>query len=180
MRGFPHMIRSLLALTAAVLLTAGCVESLELWIAPGSTKDRLVFRFDEDPAGGTTFYPRSVRVFSCDAVATAAASGRAESYRDCRRAHSERGWSPWDDRASIPRSCVSARSGLVLEHAPEHPSQWAAIRSVAEKTGLHGRSVAALGAPGGARRRPASWPDDRRAPAVEAARTRKLRAETRE
>jgi transposase len=24
---------------------------------------------------------------------------------------------------------------LVLEHAPEHPSQWAAIRSVAEKLG---------------------------------------------
>ena len=23
-----------------------------------------------------------------------------ESYRDCRRAHSERGWSPWDDKRS--------------------------------------------------------------------------------
>jgi Metallo-beta-lactamase superfamily len=33
-----------------------------------------------------------------------------ESYRLCRRAHSERGWSPWDDQASIPRSCESGRS----------------------------------------------------------------------
>ena len=33
-----------------------------------------------------------------------------ESYRVCRRAHSERGWSPWDDPASIPPNCVSARS----------------------------------------------------------------------
>ena len=32
-------------------------------------------------------------------------------------------------------SCVNALSGLVLEHAHEHPSQWAAIRSVAEKLG---------------------------------------------
>jgi hypothetical protein len=34
-----------------------------------------------------------------------------ESYRVYRRALSERGWSPWDDPASTPRSCVSARSG---------------------------------------------------------------------
>jgi ATP-dependent DNA ligase len=33
-----------------------------------------------------------------------------EPYRVCRRAHSERGWSPWHDPASTPRSCVNARS----------------------------------------------------------------------
>jgi len=37
--------------------------------------------------------------------------GLSESYRVCRRAHSERGWSPWDDPASTRRSCVSAQSG---------------------------------------------------------------------
>lgn len=34
-----------------------------------------------------------------------------ESYRVCRRAHSDRGWSPWHDPASTPQNCVSARSG---------------------------------------------------------------------
>ncbi len=60
---------------------------------------------------------------------------RIEPYRDCRRAHSERGWSPWHDRASTPPSCVNALYGLVFEHTHEHPSQWATIRSVAEKLG---------------------------------------------
>ena len=46
-----------------------------------------------------------------------------------------RGWSPWDDRASILRRCASARCGWCCEHAPEHPSQWAAIASIAEKLG---------------------------------------------
>ncbi|HUF10401.1 MAG TPA: hypothetical protein VMO47_13860, partial [Rhodothermales bacterium] len=36
---------------------------------------------------------------------------RGESYRVYRRAHSERGWPRWHDPASIPRSCVNARSG---------------------------------------------------------------------
>src|SRR3954471_24731259 len=34
-----------------------------------------------------------------------------ESYRFCRRAHSEGGWSPWHDQASIPRSYESEPSG---------------------------------------------------------------------
>src|SRR5207237_1873378 len=34
---------------------------------------------------------------------------RFESYRVYRRAHSERGWSPWHDPASTPRSCGSAQ-----------------------------------------------------------------------
>ncbi len=34
---------------------------------------------------------------------------------------------------------------MVFEHAPEHPSQWAAIRSVAEKLGMHGRNRCAAG-----------------------------------
>ena len=37
---------------------------------------------------------------------------------------------------------------LVFDHAPEHPSQWATIRSVAEKIGLHGRGAASVGTPG--------------------------------
>ena len=58
----------------------------------------------------------------------------SESYRVYRRAHSERGWSPWDDRASTPPNYVSAPCASSLT-TPEHTSQWAAIRSVAEKLG---------------------------------------------
>jgi len=65
---------------------------------------------------------------------------RIESYRVCRRAHSERGWSPWDDPASTPRSCVSAQSGW-SSTPPDHPSQWAAIRSIAEKLGCRVESL---------------------------------------
>ena len=40
---------------------------------------------------------------------------------------------------------------MVREHGPEHPSQWAAITSIAEQAGLHGRDAAQVGAPGRAR-----------------------------
>jgi transposase len=40
---------------------------------------------------------------------------------------------------------------MVFDHAPEHPSQWAAIRSVGEKTRDSHGIVAPLGAAGGAR-----------------------------
>ena len=103
-----------------------------------------------------------------------------EAYRDCRRAHSERGWSPWDDPASTPQNCVSVRSGWCSTMPADYPSQWAAIRSVAEKIGCHDRGAAAVGAASRARRRPAWRPDDRRAPASEAARTRKRRTAPRE
>jgi transposase len=63
----------------------------------------------------------SARFRSVMSVAkTASPSG--ESYRVGRRAHSERGWDPWD-------------------HTPEHPSQWAAIRSVGEKLGIRTESL---------------------------------------
>src|SRR5207249_1443562 len=48
------------------------------------------------------------------------------------------------------------------------------------EVGLHRRSAAAVGPPGGARRGTACRSDERRAPAPEAARTRKRRAETRQ
>ena len=51
---------------------------------------------------------------------------------------------------------------MVLDHAAEHPSQWAAIQSIAEKLGCHERDAATLGAPGGARYRAARRPDDGR------------------
>jgi transposase len=38
-----------------------------------------------------------------------AVASYVEAYRLCRRAHSEGGWGPWDDRASIPRSCENER-----------------------------------------------------------------------
>jgi transposase len=43
---------------------------------------------------------------------------RGEAYRLCRRAHSEEGWSPWDDEASTRRSCVSGRYGWYLSTRP--------------------------------------------------------------
>ena len=36
---------------------------------------------------------------------------------------------------------------LVLDHAHQHDSQWAAIRSVADKIRMHFRDAASLGAP---------------------------------
>ena len=51
---------------------------------------------------------------------------------------------------------------LVCEHGPEHPSQWAAITSIASKLGqtLHGRDPAAVGSAGRARQRRPRWVDD--------------------
>ena len=46
-----------------------------------------------------------------------------------------RGWSPWHDRASIPPRYESGRSGWCGSTRPEHPSQWAAIASIAAKLG---------------------------------------------
>src|SRR4030081_3334636 len=34
----------------------------------------------------------------------------SEPYRVCRRAHSERGWSPWHSPACTPQNCVNALS----------------------------------------------------------------------
>ena len=58
---------------------------------------------------------------------------------------------------------------MVFDHAAEHPSQWATIRSVGEKLGVTTEVVAPLGAPGRARCRPAAGPDDRRARGAETA-----------
>src|SRR4029453_897978 len=60
---------------------------------------------------------------------------------------------------------------LVFDHAAEHTSQWAAIRSVAEKLGVHDGNLAPVGASGRAGCRPPSGPDHRRTGAPEAART---------
>ena len=69
---------------------------------------------------------------------------------------------------------------MVFEHAPEHPSQWAAIRSIAGKLGMHGGDAAPLGAPGGARRRPAAGPDDDERERLKELERENRRAETRQ
>ena len=46
-----------------------------------------------------------------------------------------RGWSPWDDQVGIPLRYESAPFGWCASTAPEHPSQWAAIASIASKLG---------------------------------------------
>src|SRR5436190_23636328 len=46
---------------------------------------------------------------------------------------------------------------MVLHHAEQHESQWAAIRSIAEKIGLRGRDSSQLGATG--RAGPGKRPD---------------------
>ena len=43
--------------------------------------------------------------------------------------------------AGIPRSCGSGPSGLVFEHQGEHPSQWAAITSIAHKFGVSAETL---------------------------------------
>lgn len=64
---------------------------------------------------------------------------------------------------------------LVQEHAYEHPSQWAAMRSVAGKLGCTVEAPSPLGSPGGARSGEAPGPDDRRAPAAHRTPARELR-----
>ena len=68
---------------------------------------------------------------------------------------------------------------MVREHGPEHPSQWAAIASIAGKLGCTAetlrRGCARPSATG-----PAWRADDRRAAAVEGAGARGARAEARE
>jgi len=49
---------------------------------------------------------------------------------------------------------------MVLEHGNDHPSQWAAISSIASKIGCTGET-AEMGATSGARPGPATWPDER-------------------
>src|SRR4029453_5224247 len=63
---------------------------------------------------------------------------------------------------------------LVFDHAAEHTSQWAAIRSVAEKLGVHDGNLAPVGASGRAGCRPPSGPDHRRTGAPEPPRTGKM------
>ena len=46
-----------------------------------------------------------------------------------------RGWSPWQGRVGTPPSSVNAQFGWYREHLKDHPSQWATMRSVAEKLG---------------------------------------------
>jgi transposase len=50
---------------------------------------------------------------------------------------------------------------MVFDHASEYPSRWAAIRSVAEKIGYAAEVLRRWARHGGARHRPAPWPDDR-------------------
>jgi hypothetical protein len=57
---------------------------------------------------------------------------------------------------------------MVFEHAQDHPSQWPAITSIAEKIGCAAETPP-LGAAGRARHWPAAQHDDRRADAVQAA-----------
>ena len=65
-----------------------------------------------------------------------------------------RGWSPWHDRVEYSPEVRERAVRMVREHGPEHPSQWAAIASIAEQAGMHGRDAAPVGAAGRARHRP--------------------------
>ena len=64
--------------------------------------------------GQTSWIFNQITGWITSATITFNSSGQGlltESDRNCRRAHSERGWSRWQDRASIPESCESVRSG---------------------------------------------------------------------
>ena len=58
---------------------------------------------------------------------------------------------------------------LVREHRDEHPSEWAAIESIAEKLGMTPETLAQVAAAGRGRRRPAAGRDQRRARAAQGA-----------
>ena len=60
---------------------------------------------------------------------------RSESYRFRRRAHSLRKYAPWQDRVDIQSEVRERSVRPVREQAAEHPSQWAAIRSIARRFG---------------------------------------------
>ena len=56
---------------------------------------------------------------------------------------------------------------LVREHGAEHPSEWAAIESIAGKLGCTAETLRKVGPAGRARYRAPRWPDDRGTPAHE-------------
>ena len=43
------------------------------------------------------------------------------------------GWGPWEDRAEYSPEVRERAVRMAFEHEDQHDSQWAAIRSVAEK-----------------------------------------------
>ena len=91
--------------------------------------------------------------------------GERESYRDCRRAHSLRGWSPCHDRVDIPPKSESGPSGWSGSTAPStRPS---GPRSRRLPAGMHVGDAAALGPPGRAGRRPEGGPHDGRTATAE-------------
>jgi len=51
------------------------------------------------------------------------------------------GGDPWDDPASISAEVRERAVRMVFDQSSEHPSQWAAIRSVGEKLGLRTESL---------------------------------------
>ena len=69
---------------------------------------------------------------------------------------------------------------MVWEHENEHSSQWAAIRSIAEKVGCSAEALRNWVRQAERDAGQASGPDDRREAAPEGARARELRAEARE
>ena len=58
---------------------------------------------------------------------------------------------------------------MVREHAPEHPSQWAAITIGRREAGLHAETLRRWVRQAERDQRPAAGPDDRRAAAAEGA-----------
>jgi transposase len=49
---------------------------------------------------------------------------------------------------------------MILDHLDEYPSQWAAMRSVAEKLGCSVEALRRWDRQAESRERPAPWPDD--------------------
>ena len=52
-----------------------------------------------------------------------------------------RGWSHDTTRQICPRSCGSGPSAWCSRHQDEHPSQWAAITSIAHKFGMSAETL---------------------------------------
>ena len=118
------LVRLCRVVALVVLLLWGAPAGADvITLTPGDFAGTRVIDFTEVPLGtpvvgltinGVSFgfgdTPGAAEVLVAGYFGTTSwVEGPTESYRDCRRAHSERGWTLWDDPVGFHPRYVSAR-----------------------------------------------------------------------